>query len=103
MDYRNADGSVAEMCGNGIRVFARYLVDAGLEPPGRLAVGTRAGVKAVTCCGAGGDVTVDMGAGPAAGDRAQGRGRRTAAGPRSTVDMGNPHAVVVRRRPGRGR
>src|SRR5580765_7589073 len=31
MDYRNADGSIAEMCGNGIRVFARYLVDAGLE------------------------------------------------------------------------
>ena len=30
MDYRNADGSLAEMCGNGIRVFARYLVDAGL-------------------------------------------------------------------------
>ena len=30
MDYRNADGSVAEMCGNGARLFARYLVDAGL-------------------------------------------------------------------------
>ena len=29
MDYRNADGSKAEMCGNGIRVFARYLADAG--------------------------------------------------------------------------
>src|SRR4051794_40280267 len=29
MDYRNADGSAAEMCGNGARVFARYLVDAG--------------------------------------------------------------------------
>ena len=47
MDYRNADGSKAEMCGNGIRVFARYLADAGWasldgEP---LAIGTRAGVK----------------------------------------------------------
>src|ERR687897_3315690 len=30
MDYRNADGSKAEMCGNGIRVFAKYLLDAGL-------------------------------------------------------------------------
>src|SRR5215472_7314605 len=30
MDYRNADGSVAEMCGNGIRVFARYLAEHGL-------------------------------------------------------------------------
>ena len=25
MDYRNADGTIAEMCGNGLRVFARYL------------------------------------------------------------------------------
>ena len=31
MDYRNADGSVAEMCGNGLRVFVRYLVEAGLD------------------------------------------------------------------------
>ena len=30
MDYRNADGSVAQMCGNGIRVLARYLAEAGL-------------------------------------------------------------------------
>ena len=45
MDYRNADGSVAEMCGNGIRVFARHLVDAGLAEPGPLLIGTRAGVR----------------------------------------------------------
>ena len=32
MDYRNSDGSLSEMCGNGIRLFVRYLVDAG---PGR--------------------------------------------------------------------
>jgi diaminopimelate epimerase len=44
MDYRNADGSIAEMCGNGARVFARYLVDAGLVPPGELIFGTRAGL-----------------------------------------------------------
>src|SRR3712207_8605964 len=30
MDYRNADGSIAEMCGNGIRVFTRFLLEAGL-------------------------------------------------------------------------
>ena len=35
MDYRNADGSIAEMCGNGVRVYARYLVEAGLAPYGR--------------------------------------------------------------------
>src|SRR6478672_9488078 len=50
MDYRNADGSKAEMCGNGIRVFARYLADAGwaaLDDSPAL-IGTRAGVKSVT-------------------------------------------------------
>jgi diaminopimelate epimerase len=44
MDYRNADGSIAEMCGNGARVFARYLVDAGLVAPGEMIFGTRAGL-----------------------------------------------------------
>ena len=34
MDYRNADGSLAEMCGNGVRVFARYLVEQGLAGGG---------------------------------------------------------------------
>ncbi|MGH3416321.1 MAG: diaminopimelate epimerase, partial [Actinocrinis sp.] len=45
MDYRNADGSIAEMCGNGVRVFARYLVAQGLAEPGRFGVATRDGVK----------------------------------------------------------
>src|SRR6187402_1522124 len=39
MDYHNADGSIAEMCGNGIRVFTRYLIEQGLadlEPGGTL-------------------------------------------------------------------
>jgi diaminopimelate epimerase len=61
MDYRNSDGSIAEMCGNGVRVFARYLVEAGLAAPGELAVGTRGGVRTVRL-GWSGDVTVDMGA-----------------------------------------
>ncbi|NBY15789.1 MAG: diaminopimelate epimerase [Actinobacteria bacterium] len=43
MDYRNADGSVAETCGNGLRVFARYLVENQLESPGSFKIGTRAG------------------------------------------------------------
>ena len=50
MDYRNADGSVAEMCGNGIRVFVAYLLREGwstLADGEALAVGTRAGVKRV--------------------------------------------------------
>jgi diaminopimelate epimerase len=60
MDYRNADGSTAEMCGNGIRVFARYLVDAGLAAPGQLRIDTRAGVRKVDVPAAG-DITVGMG------------------------------------------
>ena len=47
MDYRNGDGSIAEMCGNGVRVFARYLQRAGLAEAGDLAVATRGGVKQV--------------------------------------------------------
>src|ERR1700752_4095937 len=46
MDYRNADGSVSEMCGNGIRVFARHLVEEGLaDPNAPIPIGTRDGVK----------------------------------------------------------
>jgi diaminopimelate epimerase len=60
MDYRNADGSLAEMCGNGIRVFARYLVDHGLVEPGAMSIATRGGVIDVTCP-AEGDIDVVMG------------------------------------------
>ena len=47
MDYRNGDGSIAEMCGNGIRVFARYLIDHGLAAGPDLAIATRAGVRTI--------------------------------------------------------
>jgi diaminopimelate epimerase len=47
MDYRNADGSVAEMCGNGTRVFATYLRREGLETADEFAIATRAGTKVV--------------------------------------------------------
>jgi diaminopimelate epimerase len=95
MDYRNADGSLAEMCGNGARVFARYLVDSGAEPAGSFAIATRAGRKQVLVPAAG-DVTVDMG--PARLDPredllvsvADGAGSWPAVG----VDLGNPHAVA---------
>ena len=45
MDYRNADGSVAEMCGNGVRVFVRYLYEAGLVNERTVTIGTRAGLR----------------------------------------------------------
>jgi diaminopimelate epimerase len=60
MDYRNADGSTAEMCGNGARVFARYLVDSGLEAGTGFSIATRGGTCAVRIEDDG-DVTIDMG------------------------------------------
>ena len=47
MDYTNADGSISATCGNGLRVFARYLVEAGLEDRGQFTIGTRAGTVTV--------------------------------------------------------
>jgi diaminopimelate epimerase len=92
MDYRNADGSLAEMCGNGVRVFARYLVDSGLVAAGEFGVATRAGVRRVRL-GPSGDVSVDMGA-----PRILGESRATVAGRAYDgvhVDMGNPHLACV--------
>ncbi|MGW7417325.1 diaminopimelate epimerase [Streptomyces sp. NPDC054863] len=92
MDYRNADGSVAEMCGNGVRVFARYLQHAGLVREGDLDVATRGGVKRVHL-DKDGDVTVSMGrAALPEGDVTVSVGDRS--WPARNVNMGNPHAVA---------
>ena len=96
MDYVNADGSVAEMCGNGVRVLARHLVSAGLVGPreATVPVGTRAGTLPVTV-EPDGEMTVDMG--PA---RAELSGHQVevdnpaVTGPGVAVAMPNPHAVV---------
>ena len=53
MDYRNADGSLSEMCGNGTRVFAAFLRREGLESADEFAIATRAGVKHVRVDGDG--------------------------------------------------
>lgn len=99
MDYRNSDGSIAEMCGNGVRVFARYLVRAGLAKPGPLAVATRAGVRQVRIAedapdGTPGEITVDMGRAvlPGPEDVEVTVGERH--WPARNVNMGNPHAVA---------
>jgi diaminopimelate epimerase len=92
MDYRNADGSVAEMCGNGARVFARYLVEVGLAVPGDLAIGTRGGVRDVHL-GPSGDVTVDMGAPVLLGESRALLDGRTYEG--LGVSMGNPHLACA--------
>jgi diaminopimelate epimerase len=88
MDYRNADGSIAEMCGNGIRVFARYLVDSGLAAPGEFQILTRAGLKSVRLAETG-DVTVDMGPPVLQGPGTADVTGKTYEGLR--VSMGNPH------------
>ena len=96
MDYRNADGSKAEMCGNGVRVFARYLLQAGyasLPDGGTLPIGTRAGVKTVTTAPNG--FEVDLGAWRTDADalvRARGL---DVARPGQGIDVGNPHIVVA--------
>jgi diaminopimelate epimerase len=92
MDYRNADGSLAEMCGNGIRVFARYLVEAGLEQPGELAIDTRSGVRVVRVPEAG-DIAVEMGRAERLPDAKVGLGDER--WPASGWSMGNPHLVVT--------
>jgi diaminopimelate epimerase len=92
MDYRNADGTAAEMCGNGIRVFGRYLVDSGLAEPGRLLVDTRDGVKKLDVPPVG-DITVGMGA-PARLPDAKVL-LDDAWWPAAGWSMGNPHLVVV--------
>lgn len=60
MDHRNADGSIAAMCGNGIRLFARFLVEEGLAPAGTMRIGTRSGPYRLDVP-VHGDVTVHMG------------------------------------------
>ncbi len=91
MDYRNSDGSLSEMCGNGIRVFARHLVDEGLaDGSAPIPVATRAGVKVLTL--EGDVVTADMGSPFVLGETRVGVGHRTWSA--VNVDMGNPHAVA---------
>lgn len=90
MDYRNADGSLAETCGNGLRVFARYLVNSGLAAPGRIPIATRAGIVSVDV-GSSGDVTVDMGVPQIFGTSYAVSGDTKFEG--LHVSMGNPHLV----------
>ncbi len=110
MDYYNADGEVAEMCGNGIRCLAKYVYDRGLIGREEIHVMTRAGLKRVVVHaedGVAARVTVGMGlpeferksipmTGPA-GERFIGQslevhGRVFTA---TALSMGNPHCVLV--------
>jgi len=93
MDYRNADGSLAQMCGNGARVFAAHLWRTGLQPEGALRFATRGGARTATR--EGDDISVDMG--PAV---LGGFGSVTVAAgghtwPATPVHVPNPHAVAM--------
>jgi diaminopimelate epimerase len=92
MDYWNSDGSIAEMCGNGVRVFARYLLDEGLASGPEIAIATRAGTRRVRA-EADGLLTVDMGAAAVLGDGAVQAGDQRLTG--LAISIGNPHVACV--------
>lgn len=99
MDYRNADGSIAQMCGNGVRVFAHYLRAADLESRDEFVVGSLAGPRPVVLHDfdeahrSRAEVTVEMGK-----VNLLGSGSAVVGGRRFTglgVDVGNPHLACV--------
>jgi diaminopimelate epimerase len=97
MDYYNADGSTAEMCGNGTRVFARYLTEKGLVELGdgdTLSIGTRAGVKDLQRNMAG--FAVDLGRWKLEPDDFLVQAHDIeVARPGQGINVGNPHIVVA--------
>lgn len=96
MDYRNADGSIAQMCGNGIRVFAHYLRASGMESRDELVIGSPAGPRPITVHHAGAtlaDISVDMGKANTLGPGSALVGGRRFSG--LAVDVGNPHLACV--------
>ena len=101
MDYRNADGSISEMCGNGTRVFAAFLRREGLETGGEFAIATRAGTKRVRTDGDG--FAVDLGPWSLRDSEIAQRDGFDAlvhlddGDPYSalSIDLGNPHTVVA--------
>jgi diaminopimelate epimerase len=100
MDYRNADGSTAQMCGNGVRVFAHYLRASGLESRDEFVVGSLAGPRPVVLHrvdATNADVSVDMGKTNTLGSGGKAFeaivGGRTFSG--LAVDVGNPHLACV--------
>lgn len=92
MDYSNSDGSIAEMCGNGIRVMARYLVARGHLPEGIFAINTRAGIKHLRVP-LEGDISVNMGQVTDEMEEIEvTHNGKTWSG--LNISVGNPHAVV---------
>ncbi|GFG76352.1 diaminopimelate epimerase [Mycobacterium botniense] len=98
MDYRNADGSAAQMCGNGARVFAHYLRASGLESADEFVIGSAAGPRPVTVhrvSPAEAEISVDMGKAAVVGTGEAIVGGRRFRG--VAVDAGNPHLACLDR------
>ena len=96
MDYRNADGSRAQMCGNGVRLFAHYLRTSGLEQRDEFVIGSLAGPRPVVVHHADevhADVTVEMGPVTRTGTGAATVGGRRLTG--VAIDVGNPHLACL--------
>jgi len=97
MDYHNADGSPAEMCGNGIRVFGSFLIENGLVDLAvgeSIAVGTRGGVRDLTRTAEGFEVDL----GPFVildGEAKVSAVELHVARPGLPIGVGNPHVVVA--------
>ncbi len=96
MDYRNADGSVAQMCGNGVRVFAHFLRANELERRDEFVVGSLAGPRPVQVHSFDdtfADVTVEMGKANQVGAGEAIVGGRSLRG--LAIDVGNPHLACI--------
>lgn len=97
MDYHNADGSPSEMCGNGIRVYAKFLIENGLATLDKgetLTIGTRSGVRDVQQNAVG--FQVDMGRWSLDGGEPLVRAKNLkVARPGLGINVGNPHVVVA--------
>ncbi|WP_349898297.1 diaminopimelate epimerase [Parafrigoribacterium soli] len=97
MDYHNADGSPSEMCGNGIRVYVKFLIDNGLATLSKgetLTIGTRGGVRDVQQNTAG--FQVDLGRWSLDGGEPLVRAKNLkVARPGLGINVGNPHVVVA--------